>query len=427
MNFGDVAKSVVDKRGAAPERSGSSDHARPARPSHASKVSSSVHKKKSGSSQLTTTGVEDDASATPKEPLRGPFSLSSQATPSVSRGSFDAQDPTAQLPDRPDWSRRHSSTAYFFAKLSGHAEPLTEEPVPSTSTPAVVEPTPSPGTSLNRSTTAPMPARQGSNRFVPVSQSKGWAALRSRLKPVDEKKGKADLQKSLTGHELVSEMTLGLLPVMMIKMALMDRDEAGEHRIPILLNYLKMRITDSIFPLHSSHAIFRIELEYGDGLMKWVIYREIRDFYNLHAHYKVSNLGSAISLPNFPKTSLPYYGVLRSQKGLTPEAAKAEFALLQRQQLETYLLKLVRALMFRPEANRLAKFLEISALGLRLAGGGLSGKQGYLTVIGSGASRKRATGFNPLAFKHRHEPKWFLIRESFIAAVDQPDSVSGVS
>lgn len=34
------------------------------------------------------------------------------------------------------------------------------------------------------------------------------------------------------------ELTTGVLPLVLIKMAVMDRDERGDHRIPILMNYL---------------------------------------------------------------------------------------------------------------------------------------------------------------------------------------------
>lgn len=53
----------------------------------------------------------------------------------------------------------------------------------------------------------------------------------------------------------------------MLKMS-MDRDEHGQHRVPVLMNYLKLRITDSVHPFHAAHAVFRIELEYGDKLLK---------------------------------------------------------------------------------------------------------------------------------------------------------------
>lgn len=76
--------------------------------------------------------------------------------------------------------------------------------------------------------------------------------------------------------------------------------------------------------------------------------------------------------------------------------------------------------MFRPEANRLCKFLELSAISIHLATkGGVQGKQGYLRVLSSGASRRRKPGFHPLDFKSRHEPKWFVVRESYILAVDE--------
>ena len=165
----------------------------------------------------------------------------------------------------------------------------------------------------------------------------------------------------------------------------------------------------------------------------------MRDFLNLHAHYKVSNVtGSGLKdVPAFPKRqSLPYFtqqylggGSMSNKSGGDKDdgkpdskAKRAEFARGQRAALETYLLKLIRACMFRPEANRLCKFLEISALSIELCGrGGSQGKQGYLRVLSSGISRKKSPGIHPFQFKQRHEPKWFVVRESYITAVDEPD------
>ena len=80
--------------------------------------------------------------------------------------------------------------------------------------------------------------------------------------------------------------------------------------------------------------------------------------------------------------------------------------------------------MFKPEANRLCKFLEISAISLELANrGGIQGKQGYLRVLSGGISRKKEAGFHPLKFKNRHEPKWFVVRESYLLATEGPDQV----
>ena len=80
----------------------------------------------------------------------------------------------------------------------------------------------------------------------------------------------------------------------------------------------------------------------GDGLLKWVIYRELKDFVNLHAHYRVANIRQGIDkFPTFPKTSLPYMNWLKSEgRG---QVGRAEFSRAQREVLESYLLKLLRA------------------------------------------------------------------------------------
>jgi len=132
-----------------------------------------------------------------------------------------------------------------------------------------------------------------------------------------------------------------------------ERDEQKHRRIPVLLNHLKLRVTDSVNPLSNTHAIFRIELEYGDGLVKWVVYRELRDFINLHAHYRAAALrgylgrpvGSTegdVGLPSFPKTSLPYFNQLQRQGKSKTGDPKIEFASAQREALENYIIELIR-------------------------------------------------------------------------------------
>lgn len=87
-------------------------------------------------------------------------------------------------------------------------------------------------------------------------------------------------------------------------------------------------------------------MEYGDGLLKWVIYRELRDFVNLHTHYRVANVTHSLEhFPPFPKVSIPYFNILRKEskeKGKSVPG-KAEFARMQREGLENYLLQLIRA------------------------------------------------------------------------------------
>lgn len=54
-----------------------------------------------------------------------------------------------------------------------------------------------------------------------------WAALRQRLK---QEKKPEELEKSLTGSELITDLSTGMMSVMMLKMAF-DRDEHDQHRV----------------------------------------------------------------------------------------------------------------------------------------------------------------------------------------------------
>lgn len=156
-----------------------------------------------------------------------------------------------------------------------------------------------------------------------------------------------------------------ILPVLLLKMSL-ERDEQKHRRIPVLLNHIRLRITDSVNPLHNTHAVFRIELEYGDGLVKWVVYRELRDFINLHTHYRVAalqgylgrasgNTEGDLGLPSFPKTSLPYFNqIQRQNRGKGAENFRAEFAKAQRDALENYIIELIRRTVSRcTRSNRI--------------------------------------------------------------------------
>ncbi|EPQ28717.1 uncharacterized protein PFL1_03521 [Pseudozyma flocculosa PF-1] len=278
------------------------------------------------------------------------------------------------------------------------------------------------------------PARQGSgsrddSATTPSGQAQNrWAQLK---KMVREKAKKEELKNQAAQMDLAKELQTGILPVFLLKMAI-ERDEQKHRRIPVLLNHLKLRVTDSVNPLHSTHAVFRIELEYGNGLVKWVVYRELRDFINLHAHYRASalrgylgrSIGNAegdFGLPSFPKMSIPYLNQLQRQG----RVAKADFARAQRDALENYIIELIRRTMFRAEANRLCKFFEISALSVSLASrGGHQGKQGYLRIL-SKSSRKndQKNILTPARWAKSKEPKWFIVRESFIAIVNQPDTL----
>ncbi|KDN38041.1 phospholipase D [Tilletiaria anomala UBC 951] len=276
-------------------------------------------------------------------------------------------------------------------------------------------------------------APQSPNTPRPVVARARWSALKRRINQA--KTARSQKRKLVGGPDLTQELQSGILPVLLLKMSI-ERDEQKNRRIPVLLNHLRLKITDSVNPL-STHAVFRIELEYGDGLVKWVVYRELKDFINLHTHYRAAALrgkftqplgtGSSttegdLGLHSFPLTSLPYFTQLHRQG----KAKKAEFASAQREALETYIIQLIRRTMFRPEANRLCKFFEISALSVSLASrGGYQGKQGYLRILSKSSrkSEQQASLLTPWRWVKSHEPKWFIVRESFIAIVDEPDSL----
>ena len=96
----------------------------------------------------------------------------------------------------------------------------------------------------------------------------------------------------------------------------------------------------------------------------------------------------------------------------------------QKKKLETYLQQMIRFLIFRADSNRLCRFLELSALGIRLASeGGYHGKEGLLVLQSSkGIDFRRA--LNPSFVKERHRPMWFLVRHSYVVCVDSPEGMN---
>ncbi|KAK8219889.1 Phospholipase D1 [Zalaria obscura] len=102
----------------------------------------------------------------------------------------------------------------------------------------------------------------------------------------------------------------------------------------------------------------------------------------------------------------------------------------QRKKLETYLQQMIRWLIFRPDSTRLCKFLELSALAMRLSvEGGYHGKEGLMTIVSRRTQRiqhlrpLRASQFAPAQVTDRHKPKWFLVRHSYLVCVDSPESL----
>lgn len=80
-----------------------------------------------------------------------------------------------------------------------------------------------------------------------------------------------------------------------------ERDEKGHRRVPMLFHRLRIRVSDSLHPLHGHKAVFRIECEYANGAARWVVYRQLREFISLHTHYTFAYKDKVETLPNFPR------------------------------------------------------------------------------------------------------------------------------
>ncbi|MCJ1341535.1 Phospholipase D1 [Bachmanniomyces sp. S44760] len=345
------------------------------------------------------------------------------------------------------------------------------------------------------------PWRIRGDRSSSISAAK-WRQLKAGLKMIGQRRKAESTPDHVKSAELLAELTAGV-PAALILASMFQRDEHGNKKIPVLLEQLKVRITDSeqVEKSGDRHLQFRIELEYGNGLtrMKWVIHRFLRDFANLHARYKLQigaqkyiqlkGNDARTKLPHFPRSAFPY---LRGIRGLDSESEEDEdeadgtgpsggdasgtdrpkrkkrrrpsmsvmrrksstvdpgdssggaiisagavagalgsgivrkdpYAERQRRKLELYLQQMIRYLIFRPESNRLCKFLELSALGVRLAAEGTyHGKEGLLIIqSGKGTDFRRA--WTPSLIKGRHGPKWFLVRHSYIVVVDSPEEMN---
>ncbi|KAL9114179.1 MAG: hypothetical protein Q9227_001951 [Pyrenula ochraceoflavens] len=334
-----------------------------------------------------------------------------------------------------------------------------------------------------------------------------WRQLASGFRFMGQGRKKERTIDHEKSAELLAELQAGSPAALMVA-SMFQRDEHGSKRIPVLLEQLKVSITDSELDKHKEHdnpapgdrhMIFRIELEYGNGInrMRWVIRRSLGDFTNMHLKYKLHfsaqkylQLRSPDSkgMPRFPKGAFPY---LKGYRGLEDEGEdeeedpandtegglsgnerpgnkkrrKSSYALArrksstpglqdsntvggalsgiagvagaigssatkrdtyperQRKKLEVYLQKMIKFMLFRPDSNRLCKFLEVSALGMRLAAeSSYHGKEGFLMIQSAKGLDFRKT-LTPTNVKGRHSPKWFLVRHSYVVCVDSPEEM----
>lgn len=360
---------------------------------------------------------------------------------------------------------------------------------------------------------------RGTERASSLSAQK-WRQLKASLKMLGQRKKQESTIDQAKSAELMAELLAGA-PAALFLASMFQRDEHDHKKVPVLLEQLKIRITDSQRVSKDGkdekdksggdrHLIFRIELEYGSGItrMKWIIHRTLRDFANLHLKYKVQEQtdrfksirpkeSSKAELPRFPRSAFPYlrgvrglfdddedeeedegfgeasgldgeasgtdrprtkrkpsrrpsFGIHRRTSsitspqipGLVGEIAvrtgsfagavagpaprnKENYAERQRKKLEQYLQQLISHFIFRVDSNRLCKFLEISALGVRLAAeGGYHGKEGVMMMIQSSKGLDLRRAWNPKLIANRHSPKWFLVRHSYVVCVDSIEEMN---
>ncbi|KAK3402072.1 hypothetical protein B0T20DRAFT_389980 [Sordaria brevicollis] len=347
----------------------------------------------------------------------------------------------------------------------------------------------------------------GTDRAATFGAQK-WRQVKSTLRLLRQRKD--DQYDYFKSAELMAELT-AVTPAVLMFASMIQRDEHGNKRIPVLLEQLRLRIKDSApVPGKDSerHVLFTIELEYGSGpsQMKWTVKRHIKEIMNLHFKYRINPPKDKLTLhrpeggrpkqPNFPISAFPYLRAVRGldndeeqeaqQEPLEPppiledpageatagetaaevtdaedhgrpqvrkkksrmgalggrrknsamgskgdlnqmmqDAAKKKRYIEQQQRiLEKYLQEMVRWLMFRADSNRLCRFLELSALGVRLAAeGSYHGKECYLHIQSSkGLDFRRV--LTPGKVIARHSKKWFLVRQSYIVCVESPENMN---
>ena len=155
-----------------------------------------------------------------------------------------------------------------------------------------------------------------------------WGKLRALMPSVIRQPPPAVPSHAVTSPEvnIIDELITGGLSNLMLGLWF-ERDDKDHRRIPVLLHRLRIRISDSLHPLHAYKAVFRIECEYANGAARWVIYRQLRDFISLHTHYTISNAFSSQKdkLPEFPRTSMPLHPIPSSSYSRFPRPSVLQF------------------------------------------------------------------------------------------------------
>lgn len=241
------------------------------------------------------------------------------------RGALEYDDPEQREREREIADRkgkRKESTSYFpeswdlrkwmaESPKEAHAQ-LSEEPA------ADATAGPSGDTDgEGEGTTGKPPLRPSNRRSRSLPHLKGdsksgsgaprWGRLRSLLPHLTRQASSAQVGPSAVVPQSVNitdELIAGGLSALMLRLWF-ERDEKDRRRVPALFHRLKIRVSDSLHPLHGHKAVFRIECEYANGAARWVVHRQLKDIWSLHTHYAI--LGAynrnVETLPDFPLTS----------------------------------------------------------------------------------------------------------------------------
>lgn len=134
-----------------------------------------------------------------------------------------------------------------------------------------------------------------------------WSSLRARVLPSRNQSsgGPSPSASKVTALSatviasvpITTELLAGQLPVMILKTWL-DRDENGNRAVPVLLGNLRFRVGDSVglrIGKETGKEMFKVECEYGDGVVKWVSLIKITELI-------IGHLPPTEGLPIFTRT-----------------------------------------------------------------------------------------------------------------------------
>lgn len=259
----------------------------------------------------------------------------------------DVFNPNRWTSDSP---REDHSPFHLGRRQSGHQGEETSSPAPG----SPVAPSSPPGSPVvgspetrharigsvqsppSSSATSPRLGNAGRSRSLPHFKQESkpgstpkWNRLRSLL-PSIAAQGREQAPGPSTvvpqSVNITDELIAGGLSTLLLRLWF-ERDEKDQRRVPVLFHHLRIRVSDSLHPLHGNKAVFRIECEYANGAARWVVYRQLREFLSLHTHYTISNAynRNVDTLPDFPRAGTYILSTYTSSLHISLRVALLQF------------------------------------------------------------------------------------------------------